>query len=266
IGSRSYINAEAGQAGRGREDVSAGTARKGEGIGPRSHINAGHGQQLGPSLRGPGQAGRLGREDVPADITRKGEGIGPMSRTIHIPGHTSTLDTVNNLGALYTNQGKLDEAEKMYQRALHGYEKAWGPDHTSTLDTVNNLGILYKSQGIGPRSYINVNNWGLLYMNQGKLDEAEKMYQRALPGYETALGLENVTRYLPALNTMWNLGYLFATQGRLAEAKEMFSRAYTGFRAVLGPSSNECQRLEHNIASLDPTQAGTSDSGSTRRE
>ncbi|KAN0068529.1 hypothetical protein V8E54_013253 [Elaphomyces granulatus] len=38
--------------------------------------------------------------------------------------HTSTLDTVNNLGNLYADQGKLDEAEKMYQRALQGKEKA----------------------------------------------------------------------------------------------------------------------------------------------
>jgi hypothetical protein len=42
----------------------------------------------------------------------------------------------------------------MYQRALQGKEKVWGPDHTSTLDTVNNLGNLY--------------------VNQGKLDEADR--------------------------------------------------------------------------------------------
>ena len=59
------------------------------------------------------------------------------------PDHTSTLDTVNNLGILYRDQGKLAEAEQMYVRALAGNEKALGPDHTSTLDTVNNLGILY---------------------------------------------------------------------------------------------------------------------------
>jgi hypothetical protein len=51
----------------------------------------------------------------------------------------------HNLGLLYADQGKLDEAEKMYQRALQGKEKAWGPDHTSTLDTVNNLGLLEKA-------------------------------------------------------------------------------------------------------------------------
>ncbi|KAF1823901.1 uncharacterized protein K489DRAFT_297584, partial [Dissoconium aciculare CBS 342.82] len=61
--------------------------------------------------------------------------------------HTSTLDTVNNLGILYKSQGKLAEAEEMYLRALGGFEKAWGAEHTSTLGTVDNLGILYKSQG-----------------------------------------------------------------------------------------------------------------------
>ena len=41
----------------------------------------------------------------------------------------------------------MAEAEQMYQRALEGYEKAWGPEHTSTLDTVNNLGVLYAEPG-----------------------------------------------------------------------------------------------------------------------
>ncbi len=33
------------------------------------------------------------------------------------PEHTSTLDTVNNLGNLYRDQGKMKEAEDMFQRA-----------------------------------------------------------------------------------------------------------------------------------------------------
>lgn len=43
--------------------------------------------------------------------------------------HTSTLITVNSLGILYSDQGKLQEAEEMYQRALVGFEKALGPDY-----------------------------------------------------------------------------------------------------------------------------------------
>ena len=40
------------------------------------------------------------------------------------------LDAIHNLGILYADQVKLAKAEAMYQRALAGYEKAWGPEHT----------------------------------------------------------------------------------------------------------------------------------------
>ena len=63
------------------------------------------------------------------------------------PDHTSTLSTVNNLGALYADQGKLELAEQMYMRALAGYETALGPDHTSTATTARNLSKLYYAQG-----------------------------------------------------------------------------------------------------------------------
>ena len=34
----------------------------------------------------------------------------------------------------------------MYQRALQGYEKVWGPEHTSTLNTAIHLGVIYSEQ------------------------------------------------------------------------------------------------------------------------
>jgi len=78
------------------------------------------------------------------------------------------VEDMYNIAYLNNTVGRMAEAEKMYQRALDVYEKAWGrPDHTSTLDTVNNL--------------------ALLYSKQGRMAEAEKMYQRALDGYEKAL-------------------------------------------------------------------------------
>ena len=100
-----------------------------------------------------------------------------------------TLKTVNNLGILYADQGKLAEAEQILEWGLRGYEKALGIEHTSTLDTVSNFGSLYQ--------------------NQGKLAEAEQVLERALRGYEKALGTDNTTTYIPALNTMWVLGSLF---------------------------------------------------------
>jgi tetratricopeptide (TPR) repeat protein len=72
---------------------------------------------------------------------------------------------------VFAMQGQYNEAEKMYQRALQGYEKARGLEHTSTLDTVNNLGNLY---------------WKL-----GRLDDAEKMFQQALSGFEISYDFEH---------------------------------------------------------------------------
>ena len=109
------------------------------------------------------------------------------------PEHTSTLRTVNNLGCLYKDQGKLAEAEKMCQRALDGREKAWGPEHISTLSTIHNLGHLYK--------------------DQGKLVEAEKMYRQALDGYEKLRGPNHPTTKLIGRNLSIALGTLKLDDG-----------------------------------------------------
>ena len=41
----------------------------------------------------------------------------------------TTIDAVHGLGILYADQGKLDAAEEMYERALQGYEKRFGSDY-----------------------------------------------------------------------------------------------------------------------------------------
>ena len=181
--------------------------------------------------------------------------------------------TYFSLGYLYTNQGKLVEAEQMFQRALQGKEKAWGPEHTSTFDTVNNLAILYADQGKlaeaeqmfqralqgkkkawGPEhtsTFDTVNNLANLYKIQGKLAEAEQMYQRALQGYEKALGRENITTFIPALKTLWGLGSLFERQADYAKAIVMFSKALAGYEKVVGPDHPNCQSLHEILQDLD---------------
>src|SRR6201992_4126876 len=121
------------------------------------------------------------------------------------------LGAIYSFGMLYTDQGKLDQAEEMHIRALQGREEALGPKHTSTLNTVNNLGLLYR--------------------DQGKLDEAETMYTRALQGREDALG----PKHTSTLNTVNNLGMLYKDQGKLDEAETMYKRALQGKEDALGP-------------------------------
>jgi tetratricopeptide (TPR) repeat protein len=83
---------------------------------------------------------------------------------------------------IYFGVAEVGDAEKLYQRALQGKEKAWGPKHTSTLNTVNNLGNLCK--------------------NLGRLNEAEKMYQRALDGYAKVVSPDNLMTNVLALSNM----------------------------------------------------------------
>ena len=63
--------------------------------------------------------------------------------------HTSTLDTINNLKNLYSDQDKIKKTKEMYIWLLWtftGKKKAWNAKHTLTLNTINNLKFLYKNQ------------------------------------------------------------------------------------------------------------------------
>ena len=184
------------------------------------------------------------------------------------PKHTSTLNTINNLGVLYNAQGKMNEAEQMYVRALRGYEEAWGAKHASTLDTVNNLGLLYVDQGKmkeAEQMYLRalrgkeevwgakhtstldtVNNLGILHWKRGKLKEAEELYMRSLKGYRDVLG----PKHTSTLDTVNNLGLLYADQGKMREAEQMYMRALRGKEEVWGSKHTSTLRTVNNLGNL----------------
>ncbi|KAI9875812.1 MAG: hypothetical protein M1830_007957 [Pleopsidium flavum] len=173
-----------------------------------------------------------------------------------------------NLGMLYRPQGKLAEAEVMYQQALTGYEKMLGPEHKSTLDTINDLGLLYMDQGkvseaevmyqqaltgykkvLGPEhtsTLYTINNLGILYADQGELTEAEVMFQQALIGKEKAWGSEHTSK----LNTINNLGILYQTQGKLVKAEIMYQQALTGYEKTWGPGHTSTLDTINNLGVL----------------
>ena len=171
-------------------------------------------------------------------------------------------------GNLYYDQGRIEEAEEMYMRALRGYEEAWGAKHTSTLDTVNNLGALYQSQGRmkeAEEMYMRalrgkeeawgakhtstlqtINNLGALYRSQGRMKEAEEMYMRALRGKEEAWGAKHTS----TLDTVNNLGILYQSQGRIKEAEEMYMRALRGKEEAWGAKHTSTLQTINNLGIL----------------
>ncbi len=56
-----------------------------------------------------------------------------------------TATCLNNLAVLYDNQGRNQEAEPLYQRALAIREEALGPDHPSTATTRANYAAFLRA-------------------------------------------------------------------------------------------------------------------------
>lgn len=69
------------------------------------------------------------------------------------------------------------------------------------------------------------------------------MYQRALEGYEKALGPNHTS----TLNAVGNLGRLYRTQSRLKEAEVMYQRALEGMKKALGPDHTSTLNTVNNL-------------------
>ncbi|MCJ1268875.1 hypothetical protein MMC22_008763 [Lobaria immixta] len=180
-------------------------------------------------------------------------------------GDENILNAIYNLGALFYSQQYLAGAEAMYQWALEGNEKAWGPNQMSMLDTFNKLGILYERQGKmveaeamyrralegkekawgpdHPSTLDAVNDLGTIYADQCKMAEAEAMLRRALEGKEKAWGPDHFS----TLKIVHNLGTLYADQGKMAEAEAMFRRALEGNEKARGTEHRSMVDTSYDI-------------------
>ena len=63
------------------------------------------------------------------------------------PDHTSTRVTVSNLGALYLNQGRLQEAKAMYQRGRFGNQAVLVAHHRKSELLLQNMQSLQLPAG-----------------------------------------------------------------------------------------------------------------------
>ena len=144
---------------------------------------------------------------------------------------------MNNLGVLYKEKSKIDEAERMYKESLEIYRQL--DDKKGIAKSLNNLGNLYNKQGkneeteklyhesleikrqLGDKEGIamSLNNLGLLYNEQGKNEETEKLYHESLEirrqlGYKQGIAT--------SLN---NLGNLYNKQGKYEDAEKLYQES-----------------------------------------
>ena len=169
------------------------------------------------------------------------------------PDHPDVAVSLNNLGVLYQNQGRYDDAEPLYQRALEIREKVLGPDHPDVAMSLDSLGMLYNDQGrysdaeplyrraleicekvLGPDHpdvANSLNNLGVLYNGQGRYSDAEPLYRRALEICEKVLGPDHPD----VANSLNNLGVLYNDQGRYSDAEPLYRRALEIREKMLAP-------------------------------
>ena len=117
-----------------------------------------------------------------------------------------------------------------------------GPEHPDTLSSMANLTSIYS--------------------NQGHWKEAEKIYERALEGYEKAWGPEHPS----TLDTVDNLGNLYADQGKLAEAENIYLRALTGYKKLRGLSYPTTKLIGRNSSIIYSSYIQWSSSASIRHQ
>jgi tetratricopeptide (TPR) repeat protein len=180
----------------------------------------------------------------------------------------TAADSIHNLGILFCDQDRLNEAEALYQLVLESRQKVLGPDHPMTLHTVHSLGNLYvkkdqldqaetmyqralegfeKTLGFDHAlTLTTVGKLGSLYLNQGTMKEAEALFLRAANGLKKSLGPD----HLWTLHTFHDFGRLYKRQGRLKEAEVMYQRALDGYEKVLGPAHTSTLQTVSNLGSL----------------
>ena len=179
---------------------------------------------------------------------------------------------LNNLAGLYKAQGRLAEAEPLYQEALALNRQALRAGHPHIAASLNNLASLYQDQGRlaeaeplyqealalnrqalhegHPTIATRLNNLARLYQDQGRLAEAEPLFQEAL-----AIDRQALRAGHPDIATsLANLAGLYKAQRRLAEAEPLYQEALVLNRQALPEGHPDIATSLNNLARLYQAQ------------
>ena len=191
-----------------------------------------------------------------------------------VPDSSDLAATLNNLGNLYHEMGRLDDAARVHERGLAIKEKVDGPDHYFLSQSLSNLANVYTKQkrfdlaesmhrralaikrnaleAGHPEIGVSEHNLGDLAFQRGDLKAAEAQYTRGReiwaktfpPGHPylafSDAGLANVYREL----------------GRTADARALYERALATFRTHYGPDHPYVKDTEAEYARLKARASG----------
>ncbi|HXU32727.1 MAG TPA: serine/threonine-protein kinase, partial [Thermoanaerobaculia bacterium] len=186
------------------------------------------------------QAGDAARGQTLSDLgmalyhqTRLAEAEAALSRSLALrrrglgANHPETIETLNNLAAVWLAQGDFPRAEKALREALARHREKLGNDHPSVATNLNNLGALLAQVG--------------------RLDEAEAATAEALAIRRKVLGEDHPQ----VAETLANLGWIRLERGALDGARSAFAEARLRTIAELGAGHPNVARIEANLGDVE---------------
>ena len=133
---------------------------------------------------------------------------------------------LGGLASLACKQGKYEEAEALYQRALVIRERYLGQHHPETARTLNGLAHLA--------------------VQRGQDTQAEALYRQALSIREQRL----IARHPDTARSLAGLARLYLKQGEIDQPEPLMQRAATIFEQLLGQTHPETVKARNDLASL----------------
>lgn len=185
--------------------------------------------------------------------------------------HQGMVAILNNLAALYDEEGEHDKAEPFFRRAIAILEKEKGSEHPDVASCLNNLAFLehnrgnleearelfYRSLEIWEKKFgsahpyvaisldniaslllsheeaVDIYSTKFLHLNiKDEYQEAELMLRMALDIKEKAFGVDNPS-IVPTLN---NFAYALIKQGKYKDASSLLMNALRILERAFGPS------------------------------
>ncbi len=174
--------------------------------------------------------------------------------------------TLNSLGVLYMEKGKLPEAEEIFQQALSVLNRLQGENDDVISSIENNLALVYFNLGdyertlelqrktlaldkdyYGEDSFtygLSLLNLGLTLLYDGQYNESEKLHLEALEVFEASAGKESID-YGRVQN---NLTLLNTKRGYIDQALDYGQKAIKTYEASLGEDHPETAFPYFNLA------------------
>jgi tetratricopeptide (TPR) repeat protein len=182
--------------------------------------------------------------------------------------HPDTVQSLNNLAALYREMGEYAKAEPLHQEALRIPQKVLGSENPYTVRSLNNLAALYREMGeyakaeplyqkalrirqkvLGsehPDTVSSLNGLAVLYFDMGEYAKAEPLLQEALRIRQKVLGSEHPD----TANSLNNLGALYEETGDYVKAEPLLQEALRIRQKVLGSEHPDTAQSLNNLGSL----------------